>query len=229
MPRRCDRNALLGRPSSIGTFSLEKYQTECNMRRDKELLSKQMGLGPVWRLRDTQAGSAVETNLLATVFDMTEGAEKAEFLFIGDVFDQLGAGEDELLHDKKQQLMAQIRLQLERASGQKTHLVHLRKFHHTVGPNDATSQVTEENLACLVHLRAQLRLIQPKVIIVLGASTALDLFALLGETNRTPSMPAELVFEGVPTSIAESLDELLTQPQKKRQLWQMLCQVMCFA
>lgn len=199
------------------------------MRRDRELISKQMGLGPVWRLRHTQAHPLVETNLVATVFDMTEGAEKAEFLFIGDGFDQLGAGEDELLRDKKKQLMAQIRLQLERASGEKTHLVHLRKFHHAVRPNDSTSLVTEENLACLVHLRSQLALIQPKVIIVLGATTALDLFALLSEVSRPPDLPETLVFDGIPTSISDSIDELLAQPLKKRQLWQALCQAMCVA
>ena len=199
------------------------------MNRDRELLSKQMGLGPVWRLRNTKAAPSTESDPVVSSFVVAEGAERAEFLFIGDGFDQLRNGDDEVTHDKKQQLIAQIRRQLEYASGKTTHLVQLRKFHHVIGANEPASLLSEENRACLVHLRSQLALIQPKVIVVLGATTALDLFALTGEASRVPSLPETLAFDGIPTLVSDSIDELLTQPLKKRQIWQTLCQVMCLA
>lgn len=199
------------------------------MHRDRELLSKQMGLGPVWRLRHANAVSVAEAEPLVTSFDVKEGTEKAEFLFVGDGFDQLRNGDDEFIYEKKQQLIAQIRRQVEFASGKKTQLVQLRKFHHVLGANEPASLLSEENRACLVQLRSQLALIQPKVIIVLGATTALDLFALVGEASHPLSLPETFVFDGISTSITDSIDELLTQPLKKRQLWQTLCQVMCLA
>ena len=199
------------------------------MHRDRELLSKQMGLGPVWRLRHANAVSVAEIEPRVASSDVREGTEKAEFLFVGDGFDQVRNGDDEFIYEKRQQLIAQIRRQLEYASGKTTHLVQLRKFHHVLGANEPASLLSEENRACLVQLRSQLALIQPKVIIVLGATTALDLFALTGEASRPPSLPETLAFDGIPTSVTDSIDELLTQPLKKRQLWQTLCQVMCLA
>lgn len=210
------------------------------MNQTRTLIWQAMGLGPVWQLRQTgghhidtenpvSMGEALNQGTSDIHFDETEAAKKADVLFIGDGFDQFDAAlihHHEVLYEKMPLLYQQIEQQLQRLGQCSAHLVHVRQFYdllHSAQNNSAqnNSALQEEKLACLAHLKKQLDIVQPKVLIVLGQAIA-DL--LLG--MQEDQVQSEQRYLGIPMIVSENLQQVLTQPILKRKVWFDLCRAM---
>lgn len=205
------------------------------------LLWQAMRLGPIWQLRQPQQAAEVEpapSSVRAADqfsahdgFDETEAAHAADILFIGDGFDQFDAAlahHNDPLFEKIPLLYAQMAAAVEWQSGASTHLVHVRQFYHLLHQEQSSPSpaLNEEQLACHAHLRKQLAVIRPRVMVVLGRDLAAMLLHPPADVHTGEHDTAQMTYAGVPLLVSENLQQVLARPTMKRQLWRDLCLAM---
>jgi DNA polymerase len=83
--------------------------------------------------------------------------------------------------------------------------------------------LNEERLACLAHLQKQIGVIQPRVVIALGASIAAVLLNQSGNGILSGEFNQSLTYEGMPLIVTAHPRQILAQPIIKRQVWRDLC------
>lgn len=208
------------------------------LNRAQTLLWYAMGLGPIWQRRqltstskEIDAATSVIENIVDNSvpnnrFDETEDAHKADILFIGDGFDKFDAElaqQDGLLLEKATLLYQQIARAVQQSSGTSTHLVHIRRFHDKVHHDQNSQALNEERLACLAHLHKQIEVVQPRVVIALGASIGVILLNQSESEILSGAANQALTYGGRPLIITTHPRQILAQPILKRQVWRDLC------
>lgn len=200
----------------------------------------ELGIGPVWRLRDVpgdaphalvsapiqnweQLADAV-THCTACKLHTTRtqsvlgvGDRNADWLVIGEA---PGAEEDEqgepFVGQAGQMLDAMLGA-IGLARGNNVYITNVLKSH----PPENRDPEPDELAACRPYLRAQIELIQPKIILALGHVAAQS---LLDSTETISHLRGRAhQFQGVPLVATFHPAYLLRKPTEKARAWEDLC------
>ena len=211
---------------------------------DKSFYLREMGLGPVWRLRE-QAGEAAKsaplTRELAAAtapLDWQQLAEAvagcrrcalyearkqvvfgagdphADWLFVGE-----GPGEEEDLSGQpfvgqSGKLLDAMLAAIQLKRGDNTYITNAVKCH----PPENRSPATAEIEACNPYLRRQIALIKPRLIVALGRPAAQ---ALLGRSVKISEVRGQLFeVDGVPLIVTYHPAYLLRNLPDKARAWE---------
>lgn len=203
----------------------------------------ELGIGPVWRLRETPAPplSALDSRLSApphtwdtladAVADCTacklsatrtqgvlgSGDRNADWLIVGEA---PGAEEDaqgEPFVGPAGKLLDAMLASIGLARGDNVYLTNVLKSH----PPGNRDPEPDEVAACRPYLLAQIELIQPKLIVALGrlaAQSLLDTDEAIGSLRGRAHS-----FQGVPLVATYHPAYLLRKPTEKTRAWEDLC------
>jgi DNA polymerase len=141
------------------------------------------------------------------------GSRQAELMFVGEA---PGADEDEQgepFVGRAGQLLTKI---IE-AMGYTRQDVYIANILKCRPPNNRVP-LPEESANCLPYLLRQIELLQPKVIVALGATAVRGLLGLEGSISRVRG--TWLLFQGVPLMPTFHPAYLLRNPSAKREVWQ---------
>ncbi|MFZ3173936.1 MAG: uracil-DNA glycosylase [Thiobacillus sp.] len=192
----------------------------------------ELGIGPVWRLRETPASPLYTWDTLTdAVADCTAcklsatrtqgvlgtGDRNADWLIVGEA---PGAEEDaqgEPFVGPAGKLLDAMLASIGLARGDNVYLTNVLKSH----PPGNRDPEPNEVAACRPYLLAQIELIQPKLILALGrlaAQSLLDTDEVIGSLRgRVHS------FQGVPLVATYHPAYLLRKPTEKTRAWEDLC------
>lgn len=205
----------------------------------RELILKELGIAPLWKLKQ----SAVAGNDAAQISVMDRDALKhaiqtctacalyktrtqgvvgvgdanADWLIVGEA---PGADEDEqgepfVGHAGK--LLDAMLAAIDLPRGNKVYLTSVLKSH----PPGNRNPSREEIAACLPYLERQIQLIQPRIILALGAVAA---HSLLKTEMPIGELRGRLHhYQDIPLVVTYHPAYLLRSPQEKAKAWQDLC------
>jgi DNA polymerase len=153
-----------------------------------------------------------------TVFG--SGDPQASWLFIGAAPNQADEAQGLPLAGAGGRLFQNMLHAIDLAPDQDVYLTNLLKCRPHDGENDGQIQA-EELAACRPHLQRQIALLQPAMIVALGAEVGR---ALLGLEAGTTALRGHMhQFAGVPLLVTHAPQELLTTPTAKANVWRDLC------
>ncbi len=147
-----------------------------------------------------------------------EGDIHARLMFIGE-----GPGQDEDIQGRPFVGKAgQLLTKMIGAMGLRREQVYIGNIVKCRPPNNRTP-LPEENEACLGYIRRQIELVQPEIIVLLGATPLLALFGLKGITKLRGKW---LDYNGIRVMPTFHPSYLLRNESQKIHTWQDLQQVM---
>lgn len=195
----------------------------------------ELGIGPVWRLRETPASplstpytwdtladavahcTACKLSTTRTQGVLGTGDRNADWLIVGEA---PGAEEDaqgEPFVGPAGKLLDAMLASIDLARGDNVYLTNVLKSHPPGNRNPEPDEVA----ACRPYLLAQIELIQPKLILALGRLAAQS---LLGTDDTIGSLRGRLhTFQGVPLVASYHPAYLLRKPTEKARAWEDLC------
>lgn len=204
---------------------------------------EELGLLPVWHLREPAATEAkpVEREALIAQMDWTAlkaavdgcracelyktrhnavfgvGDEAADWLFVGEA---PGAEEDargEPFVGQAGKLLDNMLAAVKMARGNKVYIANVLKSRPPQNRNPEVAEIQ----ACLPYLRRQITLMQPKIIVTLGRFAAQ---ALLGREATLASLRGHVYhYEGIPLVATYHPAYLLRSLPEKAKAWQDIC------
>lgn len=192
----------------------------------------ELGIGPVWRLRETPASPLYTWDTLAdavarctacklsatrTQGVLGAGDRNADWLIVGEA---PGAEEDaqgEPFVGPAGKLLDAMLASIGLARGDNVYLTNVLKSH----PPGNRDPEPDEVAACRPYLLAQIELIQPKLILALGRLAAQS---LLDTDEAIGSLRGRMhTFQGVPLVATYHPAYLLRKPTEKARAWEDLC------
>jgi uracil-DNA glycosylase family 4 len=205
----------------------------------RELYLQEMGLGPVWHARGVPAdapdlgdtGAMDWSELKAAVAGCTAcelhktrtrtvfgvGDENADWLFIGEA---PGADEDaqgEPFVGQAGKLLDNMLKSIGLKRGDNVYIANVVKSR----PPNNRDPLPNEIAVCFPFLRRQIELIQPKLIITLGAIAS---ETLLGREAAIASLRGKVhAYQGIPLIVTYHPAYLLRTLQDKAKAWEDLC------
>jgi len=147
-----------------------------------------------------------------------EGNPAADLLIITDA-PVSGDTENEVLYMTRDKLMLQTMLQAINISLDSVYLTSLVKCR----PPEQRAPYTSEMLCCDDHLSAQIKILQPKVIMVLGEKASQQL--LVSQKTLTDLRLRHHQHLGVPVYASYHPHDLFNSSDIKRKVWQDLLQI----
>ncbi len=146
-----------------------------------------------------------------------EGDQQADWLFVGDAPDAEQDQENSLRAGSSARLFDNMLAALDLSLGQQVYLSSAVKCHAPSIP--AAADLT----ACHPYLARQITLLQPKVIVALGAQAAATLLGIDSETALVNARGSVHRFAGLPLIVTHAPADLLLAPAAKAQTWADLC------
>lgn len=212
----------------------------------RELILKELGIAPVWKLNQPGSASAdaiADSALAASILQMDwptlkqtiqtctacalhktriqgvvgVGDEQADWLIVGEA---PGADEDEQgepFVGQAGRLLDAMLAAIDLKRGENVYIANVLKSH----PPNNRNPAPEEVAACLPYLQRQIQLIQPKIILALGHVAAQALL----ETEDTIARLRGRVhhYQGVPLVVTYHPAYLLRNLPDKASAWEDLC------
>lgn len=199
----------------------------------------ELGIGPVWRLRETPASlltpdasplSAWDTLAVAVAHctacklsaTRTQGVlgvgdRNADWLIVGEAPGVEEDAQGEPFVGPAGKLLDAMLASIGLARGDNVYLTNVLKSH----PPGNRDPEPDEVAACRPYLLAQIELIQPKLILALGRLAAQS---LLDTDDAIGSLRGRLhTFQGVPLVATYHPAYLLRKPTEKARAWEDLC------
>lgn len=200
----------------------------------------ELGIGPVWRLRETavaapsEPGSPVHytwDTLAEAVAHCTAcklhasrtqgvlgvGNQQADWLIIGEAPGEEEDAQGEPFVGQAGKLLDAMLMSIDLARGKNVYIANVLKSR----PPGNRHPEPDEIAACRPYLLAQIELIQPKVILALGlvaAHSLLDSDETIGHLRGRAHQ-----FQGVPLVVTYHPAYLLRKPTDKALAWEDLC------
>jgi len=200
----------------------------------------ELGIGPVWRLRDAPGGSphapvsvpiqnweqladvvahctACKLHTSRTQSVLGVGDRNADWLIIGEAPGVEEEEQGEPFVGQAGQLLDAMLGAIGLARGNNVYITNVLKSH----PPGNRDPEPDELTACRPYLQAQIELIQPKIILALGhvaAQSLLDSKETIGHLRGRVHQ-----FQGVPLVATYHPAYLLRKPTEKARAWEDLC------
>jgi uracil-DNA glycosylase len=165
-------------------------------------------------IKDCQACELAETRT-KTVFGV--GDPQAEWLFVGEAPDEVEEQRGEPFVGQAGKLLDNMLIAMQLRRGQNVFIANVLKCRLP----DQHGSLDEEALKCMPHLKQQVALIKPKMIVALGQFAAQSLLqtdapiaSLRGRVHQYNDVPVVVTFHPA---------DLLRKPEDKPKAWEDLC------
>ncbi|MDZ7594011.1 MAG: uracil-DNA glycosylase [Thiobacillus sp.] len=199
----------------------------------------ELGIGPVWRLRETPASpltpdasplytwdtladavahcTACKLSATRTQGVLGAGDRNADWLIVGEAPGVEEDAQGEPFVGPAGKLLDAMLASIGLARGDNVYLANVLKSH----PPGNRDPEPDEVAACRPYLLAQIELIQPKLILALGRLAAQS---LLDTDDAIGSLRGRVhTFQGVPLVATYHPAYLLRKPTEKARAWEDLC------
>lgn len=199
----------------------------------------ELGIGPVWRLRETPASlltpdasplstwdtladavahcTACKLSATRTQGVLGAGDRNADWLIVGEAPGTEEDAQGEPFVGPAGKLLDAMLASIGLARGDNVYLTNVLKSH----PPGNRDPEPDEVAACRPYLLAQIELIQPKLILALGRLAAQS---LLDTDEAIGSLRGRVhTFQGVPLVATYHPAYLLRKPTEKARAWEDLC------
>jgi len=176
------------------------------------------------KVKDCNA-CALRASCIQTVFGM--GDEHADWLFVGSWPTEDDENKGEVFAGQAGQLLDNMLAAIRLKRGSNVYLANVAKCSGSIRRGPRPEQIAQ----CSVYLMRQIHLIQPKLIVALGHSTATALLgadrewsSLLGRVHEFRGFTKEDSLKAaIPLIITHHPAALLLSPLNKAQTWKDLC------
>jgi DNA polymerase len=199
----------------------------------------ELGIGPVWRLRETAVAPSVPGSPVVYSWDtlaeavahctacklhasrtqgvLGVGDRQADWLIIGEAPGEEEDAQGEPFVGQAGKLLDAMLMSIDLARGKNVYIANVLKSR----PPGNRHPEPDEIAACRPYLLAQIELIQPRVILALGlvaAHSLLDTDETIGHLRGRAHQ-----FQGVPLVVTYHPAYLLRKPTDKALAWEDLC------